>query len=85
MDSEQERGEEGADGRAGELFALTPYLPSKSNSNGGVEAVLDSSRYFVLTVVDAVRSLLSVWLWIQGGFVGRDDGFPGSKGTRSGV
>ena len=36
----------------GELFALTPYAPSKTNTNGGVEAVLDSSRYFVLTVVD---------------------------------
>ena len=36
----------------GELFALTPYQPSKSNTNGGVEPVLDSSRYFVLTVVD---------------------------------
>ncbi|KAK4046009.1 hypothetical protein OIV83_006444 [Microbotryomycetes sp. JL201] len=37
---------------AGELFALTPYQPSKANSYGGVEPVLDSSRYFVLTVVD---------------------------------
>lgn len=36
----------------GELFALTPYQPTKSNTNGGVEPVLDSSRYFVLTVVD---------------------------------
>ncbi|ORY55548.1 adaptin ear-binding coat-associated protein 1 NECAP-1 [Leucosporidium creatinivorum] len=40
------------DANTGELFALTPYQPSKSNTNGGVEAVLDSSRYFVLTVVD---------------------------------
>ncbi|KAI5481620.1 adaptin ear-binding coat-associated protein 2 [Pseudohyphozyma bogoriensis] len=40
------------DPNSGELFALTPYVPSKSNTNGGVEAVLDSSRYFVLTVVD---------------------------------
>lgn len=39
---------------AGELFALCPYQPSRSNLNGGVEAVLDSSRYFVLTVVDQV-------------------------------
>jgi len=39
-------------GPKGELFALTPYAPNKSNTNGGVEAVLDSSRYFVLTVVD---------------------------------
>ncbi|KAM0751579.1 adaptin ear-binding coat-associated protein 1 NECAP-1 [Meredithblackwellia eburnea MCA 4105] len=40
------------DANTGELFALTPYTPSKTNTNGGVEAVLDSSRYFVLTVVD---------------------------------
>ncbi|KAK4703200.1 adaptin ear-binding coat-associated protein 1/2, partial [Phenoliferia sp. Uapishka_3] len=40
------------DANSGELFALTPYTPSKANTNGGVEAVLDSSRYFVLTVVD---------------------------------
>ncbi|KAM0788635.1 hypothetical protein ACM66B_006106 [Microbotryomycetes sp. NB124-2] len=40
------------DSNTGELFALTPYQPSKANSYGGVEPVLDSSRYFVLTVVD---------------------------------
>lgn len=34
---------------------MCPYTPSKSNPNGGVEAVLDSSRYFVLTLLDAVR------------------------------
>lgn len=38
---------------AGELFAQSPYKPTKANPNGGCEAVLDSSRYFVLTVVDA--------------------------------
>ncbi|BGP45324.1 hypothetical protein JCM10450v2_001142 [Rhodotorula kratochvilovae] len=38
---------------SGELFAQAPYKPSKQNPNGGCEAVLDSSRYFVLTVVDA--------------------------------
>ncbi|GAA6015611.1 hypothetical protein JCM10207_008143 [Rhodosporidiobolus poonsookiae] len=38
---------------SGELFASAPYKPTKSNPNGGCEAVLDSSRYFVLTVVDA--------------------------------
>lgn len=36
---------------------MTPYTPSKANTNGGVEAVLDSSRYFVLTVVDQVRGV----------------------------
>ncbi|GAA6029964.1 hypothetical protein JCM8097_009191 [Rhodosporidiobolus ruineniae] len=41
------------DKETGELFAQAPYAPSKANPNGGVEAVLDSSRYFVLTVVDA--------------------------------
>ncbi|KAK4046525.1 hypothetical protein OIO90_006537 [Microbotryomycetes sp. JL221] len=40
------------DSNSGELFALTPYQPTKQNSYGGVEPVLDSSRYFVLTVVD---------------------------------
>lgn len=39
--------------RTGELFAQSPYKPTKANPNGGCEAVLDSSRYFVLTVVDA--------------------------------
>ncbi|GAA5826210.1 hypothetical protein JCM11251_007210 [Rhodosporidiobolus azoricus] len=38
---------------SGELFAQAPYAPSKANPNGGCEAVLDSSRYFVITVVDA--------------------------------
>ena len=37
---------------SGELFAQCPYQPTKQNSHGGCEAVLDSSRYFVLTVVD---------------------------------
>ncbi|GAA6062287.1 hypothetical protein JCM10212_004375 [Sporobolomyces blumeae] len=37
---------------SGELFAQAPYQPTKQNPNGGCEAVLDSSRYFVLTVVD---------------------------------
>ncbi|GAA5924052.1 adaptin-ear-binding coat-associated family protein [Sporobolomyces koalae] len=37
---------------SGELFAQSPYQPTKSNPHGGCEAVLDSSRYFVLTVVD---------------------------------
>lgn len=37
---------------SGELFAQAPYQPTKPNPNGGCEAVLDSSRYFVLTVVD---------------------------------
>lgn len=37
----------------GELFAQAPYKPTKQNPNGGCEAVLDSSRYFVLTVIDA--------------------------------
>jgi hypothetical protein len=36
------------------------YAPSKANNYGGVEPVLDSSRYFVLTVVDVV-SLWSVF------------------------
>lgn len=36
----------------GELFAQAPYKPTKQNPNGGCEAVLDSSRYFVLTVID---------------------------------
>ncbi|GAA5996938.1 adaptin-ear-binding coat-associated family protein [Rhodotorula paludigena] len=40
------------DANSGELFAQAPYKPSKQNPNGGCEAVLDSSRYFVLTVVD---------------------------------
>ncbi|BGP00860.1 DUF1681 domain-containing protein [Rhodotorula toruloides] len=38
---------------SGELFAQAPYKPTKQNPNGGCEAVLDSSRYFVLTVIDA--------------------------------
>ncbi|GAA5900945.1 hypothetical protein JCM5296_004936 [Sporobolomyces johnsonii] len=38
---------------SGELFAQSPYQPTKANPHGGCEAVLDSSRYFVLTVVDA--------------------------------
>ncbi|GAA5912091.1 hypothetical protein JCM6882_002029 [Rhodosporidiobolus microsporus] len=38
---------------SGELFAQAPYQPSKANPNGGCEAVLDSSRYFVITVIDA--------------------------------
>lgn len=37
---------------SGELFAQCPYQPTKPNPHGGCEAVLDSSRYFVLTVVD---------------------------------
>lgn len=37
---------------SGELFAQSPYQPTKQNPHGGCEAVLDSSRYFVLTVVD---------------------------------
>jgi len=37
---------------SGELFAQSPYQPTKTNPHGGCEAVLDSSRYFVLTVVD---------------------------------
>ncbi|BGP13209.1 hypothetical protein JCM10213_000212 [Rhodosporidiobolus nylandii] len=41
------------DKETGELFAQAPYAPSKQNPNGGCEAVLDSSRYFVVTVVDA--------------------------------
>ncbi|GAA5979217.1 hypothetical protein JCM10908_002842 [Rhodotorula pacifica] len=41
------------DANSGELFAQSPYKPTKANPNGGCEAVLDSSRYFVLTVVDA--------------------------------
>ncbi|BGP53165.1 hypothetical protein JCM8202_003680 [Rhodotorula sphaerocarpa] len=41
------------DANTGELFAQSPYKPTKANPNGGCEAVLDSSRYFVLTVVDA--------------------------------
>lgn len=40
------------DENTGELFALVPYNPTKTNPSGGIEAVLDSSRYFVLTVVD---------------------------------
>ncbi|SCV72794.1 BQ2448_4331 [Microbotryum intermedium] len=40
------------DGDTGELFAVCPYKPTKANTHGGVEAVLDSSRYFVLTIVD---------------------------------
>ncbi|SGZ05970.1 BQ5605_C031g10905 [Microbotryum silenes-dioicae] len=40
------------DADSGELFAVCPYKPTKTNTNGGVEAVLDSSRYFVLTIVD---------------------------------
>lgn len=40
------------DANSGELFGICPYQPSKANTNGGVEAVLDSSRYFVLTLVD---------------------------------
>lgn len=43
----------------GELFATCPYQPTKVNPNGGVEAVLDSSRYFVLTLLDQVRHILS--------------------------
>lgn len=42
------------DASTGELFASAPYAPTKSNPHGGVEAVLDSSRYFVLTVIDVV-------------------------------
>ncbi|GAA5931284.1 hypothetical protein JCM1841_003779 [Sporobolomyces salmonicolor] len=38
---------------SGELFAQSPYQPTKANPHGGCEAVLDSSRYFVLTVVDS--------------------------------
>lgn len=41
----------------GELFASAPYAPTKSNPHGGVEAVLDSSRYFVLTIIDVVSRL----------------------------
>lgn len=41
------------DANSGELFAQSPYKPTKANPNGGCEAVLDSSRYFALTVVDA--------------------------------
>ncbi|GAA5876860.1 hypothetical protein JCM3774_000794 [Rhodotorula dairenensis] len=41
------------DANSGELFAQSPYKPTKQNPNGGCEAVLDSSRYFALTVVDA--------------------------------
>ncbi|GAA6008568.1 hypothetical protein JCM11491_003351 [Sporobolomyces phaffii] len=37
---------------SGELFAQSPYQPTKPNPHGGCEAVLDSSRFFVLTVVD---------------------------------
>ncbi|GAA5974152.1 hypothetical protein JCM11641_003468 [Rhodosporidiobolus odoratus] len=44
------------DKESGELFAQAPYQPSKANPNGGCEAVLDSSRYFVITVVDAASS-----------------------------
>lgn len=40
------------DAATGELFATAPYQPTAANPNGGVEAVLDSSRYFVLTVLD---------------------------------
>ena len=44
----------------GELFAQAPHQPSKQNTNGAVEAVLDSSRYFVLTVVDPVRCTVMI-------------------------
>ena len=42
------------DANTGELFASAPYAPTKANPHGGVEAVLDSSRYFVLTIIDVV-------------------------------
>ena len=55
---------------SGELFAQAPYKPSKQNPNGGCEAVLDSSRYFVLTVVDGTNRA-----YIGMGFPERSEAF----------
>ncbi|TNY23928.1 adaptin ear-binding coat-associated protein 1 [Rhodotorula diobovata] len=55
---------------SGELFAQAPYKPSKQNPNGGCEAVLDSSRYFVLTVVDGTNRA-----YIGMGFPERSESF----------
>ncbi|KAG2019999.1 adaptin ear-binding coat-associated protein 1 [Coprinopsis cinerea AmutBmut pab1-1] len=54
------------DSQTGELFAKTPYDPDRPS----VEAVLDSSRYFVVRVEDAGRKA-----YIGMGFVERTDSF----------
>ncbi|KAI5119945.1 hypothetical protein M0805_002134 [Coniferiporia weirii] len=54
------------DATTGELFAQTPYDPQKPS----VEAVLDSSRYFVIRVEDAGKKA-----FIGMGFAERTDSF----------
>ncbi|KAF8651455.1 hypothetical protein AX16_004754 [Volvariella volvacea WC 439] len=54
------------DNQTGELFAQTPYDPARPS----VEAVLDSSRYFVVRIEDAGRKA-----YIGLGFVERSDSF----------
>ncbi|GAA5850698.1 hypothetical protein JCM8547_009062 [Rhodosporidiobolus lusitaniae] len=60
------------DKETGELFAQAPYQPTKANPNGGCEAVLDSSRYFVLTVVDATTKQKA---YVGMGFPERSESF----------
>ena len=57
-------------GPAGELFAQAAYDPAKPS----VEAVLDSSRYFVVRVEDAGRKA-----YIGMGFAERSDSFDFSE------
>ncbi|KAJ3064274.1 hypothetical protein HDU98_012287 [Podochytrium sp. JEL0797] len=56
------------DSTTGELFAMCPYPPDGST----VEPVLDSSRYFVLTLVDKASGRKA---YIGMGFVERSDAF----------
>ncbi|KAG5637767.1 hypothetical protein H0H81_003334 [Sphagnurus paluster] len=62
------------DGQTGELFARAEYDPSRPS----VEAVLDSSRYFVVRVEDAGKKA-----YIGMGFAERSDSFDFSKYRRS--
>jgi len=60
------------DSNTGELFAASPYAPTVSNPHGGVEACVDSSRYFVVTILDEASGSKA---YLGLGFLERTDSF----------